>query len=305
MSELPPLSWGKCFPENICEIPAVLDQLHAAGVRRISLESPSLKHCGKDKAFRDVLLRETAARNMLLHDTHAPFGAMESLGYPVPGKGEIATNSVRNAIEMASILGIQTLTVHLARTRLVGPYAPEGILYLSENLPAARERILRQLDVLVPLAEKNKVVIALENLFLPSSTAAFLATVVPEINSPYLGYCYDAGHALLLENQPGKRTEDLIDWVRNGWSDDKVILQPDQLDIMLPHVVTCHLHDNHGLNDEHLLPGNGAADWTKIVDRLKTAPRLISLQTELIHHVADSDPLEDQIAVYAKIGLKL
>ena len=38
----------------------------------------------------------------------------------------------------------------------------------------------------------------------------------------------------------------------------------DVLDRMLPHIVNCHLHDNDGTDDQHLLPGDGTLDWTAV-----------------------------------------
>ena len=34
------------------------------------------------------------------------------------------------------------------------------------------------------------------------------------------------------------------------------------------HLITLHLHDNHGEQDEHLLPGRGNIDWDGVVKAL-------------------------------------
>jgi sugar phosphate isomerase/epimerase len=51
---------------------------------------------------------------------------------------------------------------------------------------------------------------------------------------------------------------------------------------MLPSVTTCHLHDNNGLWDEHVLPGRGNVDWPHVIGLLKKAPRLKCFQNEVI-----------------------
>jgi sugar phosphate isomerase/epimerase len=51
---------------------------------------------------------------------------------------------------------------------------------------------------------------------------------------------------------------------------------------MLPHVTTCHLHDNNGVHDQHLLPGRGTIDWGHVIGLLRTAPRLKCFQNEVI-----------------------
>ncbi len=55
----------------------------------------------------------------------------------------------------------------------------------------------------------------------------------------------------------------------------------DALGAPLPHIVTCHLHDNHGFEDEHLLPGDGTICWPRLLNRLQDgASRLKSVQNE-------------------------
>ena len=54
------------------------------------------------------------------------------------------------------------------------------------------------------------------------------------------------------------------------------------LEKMLPHIVNCHLHDNHGYIDEHINIGQGNIDWEKLIPVLKTAPRLKCVQCEVI-----------------------
>jgi sugar phosphate isomerase/epimerase len=35
----------------------------------------------------------------------------------------------------------------------------------------------------------------------------------------------------------------------------------DAIETCSGHVITTHLHDNRGRNDDHLVPGKGAIDW--------------------------------------------
>ena len=153
----------------------------------------------------------------------------------------------------------------------------------------------------MPEAERCHVMIALDNQFLPSSTALFLTSVIKEMHHPSIGLNYDSGHALLLERQTGKKPSDIAEWIRIGWSDDTVEFQPDQLDEMLGNVITAHLHDNHGINDEHLMPGNGIANWPHIIKRLEAAPRLISLQSEVSAKCYLEDP-GCQVRAFQNVG---
>src|SRR5438445_398373 len=50
---------------------------------------------------------------------------------------------------------------------------------------------------------------------------------------------------------------------------------------MLPRLIHTHLHDNHGIRDEHLVPGEGIVDWPALLGVLRrggyTGARLLEL----------------------------
>lgn len=281
MNELPTITCNY-GPAKIEEIPARLENMAATGIKRILLEAKQLMTAIDDPAYRRVLLHETEVNGMKLFDAHALHGVIDSFGSPIPGAHEHLLEVARKTLNGAADLGIRTVTFHTARTRLINDYAPASGAIADVDLDGARSRIMRQLEIVVPEAEKLGVMIAVENLFLPSSAADFIAPIVREFNHPNLGLNYDSGHALLLEKMPGKNPAQIAEWIQIGWADSKVTLQDDQLDAMLDQVVTAHLHDNMGIDDEHLLPGDGAANWPHIIERLRRAPRLISLQSEVL-----------------------
>ena len=51
---------------------------------------------------------------------------------------------------------------------------------------------------------------------------------------------------------------------------------------MLPHIVTCHIHDNNGQYDYHQNIGSGTINWQEISTLLKQAPRLKAIQSEVL-----------------------
>ena len=98
-------------------------------------------------------------------------------------------------------------------------------------------------------------------------------------HSSNLGLCYDSGHGNLTEKGvqfPEESTVPLI-WKELG---DPVKWEESLPEKFAPWMVNCHLHDNNGLNDEHLYPGNGSVDWDRIRNILRNAPRLQSIQNE-------------------------
>ena len=262
-------------------IPARMDDLASAGVKRVMLDADQLIRAADDPDFRHSLQNSLRNSGLVLFDVHAPCEPQASFGYPAPEADGVFFATAQKALETAAELGVRTVTFHTARTRRVGGMVDDYGVFEKADLERARSRILFQLEKVLPEVEKLGLLIALENLFLPSSTAAFLVSVMRGFSHPNLGLNYDSGHALLLEKQPGKKPEDIAEWIRIGWDDDLVEFQEDQLDAMLPYVITGHFHDNHGKNDEHLPPGQGIADWKRILERLRRAPRLVSLQSEV------------------------
>lgn len=274
---LPPLSLN-LSPADKTMLNICISLCSALGVRRMSIDAACLQKLGDDPEFREALVKSADAHHVEFADAHAPHGLGDSLGTPLDldRSTEVMLKSLRTAADV----GVKILTMHTSRVRLVGQFAPESGPIPHADLDAAVERTLRQLDVLIPEAEKLGIVIAIENLFLPSTTAAHLKRILDKARHANLGLCYDSGHALIVEQLPGKTPDMIAGWIACGWENDTVDFQTDQLDIMLPDVVTTHFHDNHGAGDEHLLPGEGVADWARIAERIRRAPRLMSVQSE-------------------------
>ncbi len=104
---------------------------------------------------------------------------------------------------------------------------------------------IEDLEPIVEMAARVGVVIALENIMTPLSTAIDLARIVDHFASPHLKACLDVGHANVNEHVFGAVT-------RLG-----------------ERIASVHVHDNHGESDEHLLPGDGTIDWDTTVDALR------------------------------------
>jgi sugar phosphate isomerase/epimerase len=48
------------------------------------------------------------------------------------------------------------------------------------------------------------------------------------------------------------------------------------------------VHDNHGMKDEHLWPGEGTIDWKRAMELLRSAPQVPALVLEV-----EGDPRGD------------
>ena len=143
-------------------------------------------------------------------------------------------------------LGCQTYVCH------------PGTAHHLDSRPASWELVRRALDELAPKAQSFGLTIALENL--PSGylgdNAEELLRFVDDYASPHVRICYDSGHAHMAA--------------------DAVSV----LKTLTPLVVTAHLHDNDGTEDQHLIPGHGTIDWKALQPFLTRCPGPLHVEAE-------------------------
>lgn len=116
---------------------------------------------------------------------------------------------------------------------------PIIVLHITKGAypPPITKNGLRIIQDLVNQAEGLGITMALENTRHP----AYLEYIFSNIQSPNLGFCYDSSHDFLPEQSRGRELA--------KWGD---------------LLVTTHLADNNGINDDHLLPGKGTIDWQAV-----------------------------------------
>jgi len=153
-------------------------------------------------------------------------------------------------LEELSEVGILSYTVHTGSHHTFfdgGKKLPSNFWFRLEHA----------LNVLLPVAEKHDITLAVENIFEPFDVLDETVSLVESYHHPKLGLCFDAGHANI--NPAGLSSV---------------------FERMKANIVTCHLHDNDGTKDTHSAPGHGNIDWTTLVPKLLKLPRLIHLETE-------------------------
>lgn len=132
------------------------------------------------------------------------------------------------ALDAASRLGCAVGVLHLGIPR--GQPADAG----DNDLGSVK----RSLETLVERAGASGVRLALEVMPNDLSTPeALLALLDGDLGRAGTGICLDVGHAHLLGGAP------------------------DAAELLSGHVVTTHLHDNRGRDDDHLVPFDGSVDW--------------------------------------------
>lgn len=109
---------------------------------------------------------------------------------------------------------------------------------------------------LLSRAAGQNCLLALENIF--DHQPEPLASLLDELDSPWLGHCFDVGHWQLFSRIP------LAEWFQ-------------RLGRRMLHL---HLHDNHGAADEHLPVGSGSIDFAELFRLVKALPQRPSMTCE-------------------------
>ena len=161
-------------------------------------------------------------------------------------KDELARVLCPAAIRACGQLGVPWMVLH--PDVFPGPFD-------KAHRQAIREGNIAFFSSLLPECEKNKVGIAIENIFdkagrhgdrnCPRFYAAVpdeLCHLVDTLDHPLIGACWDTGHARLMG-----------------------LDSPVCIPILGHRLKALHIQENDGLNDDHMLPyvnGNAGVNWT-------------------------------------------
>lgn len=144
------------------------------------------------------------------------------------------TEGMRRCFAAGKILGVRYLVVHPINLTEEGKALEDEEAFIRKNKAA--------LPPLLAWAEEYGITVLTENL--PWSAGKYprvCARLVEEMAHPRFGWCYDTGHANIID------------------------LRPSALAGLVPPL-SLHLQDNHhGIwKDEHLMPGDGDVDFAEL-----------------------------------------
>ena len=159
---------------------------------------------------------------------HAP-NPKADLGSADPRERTCALDLMRRCLDVAETLA----------ARVVVSHDMAGASAANESADA---RYADALEALTPQAEASPARIGFENLppNYAGSSAADIARRIADTSPDAFGFVLDTGHALL----GNELHED-----SSAWTD---------------RLLSVHFHDSLGDQDDHLLPGRGAIDWTTV-----------------------------------------
>lgn len=176
---------------------------------------------------------EQLSEQQLQVSIHAPFFDLNP-GTHDPAIEMITRLRFNQTLDVAESLQAKLIVFHPGYDRW--RYDKQPDLWHEQNLifwPSLIER-----------AEKINCVLTLENIF--EETPETLSRLLDELDSPWLGHCFDVGHWNLFSETT------LQDWFSR----------------LGRHTRHIHLHDNWGKADEHLPIGQGNINFTTLFDQL-------------------------------------
>ena len=124
----------------------------------------------------------------------------------------------------------------------------------SGNTPPPSSQIgLKRFGRLVEVALKNEIKLAFENIERPD----YIVPLFERFTADEVGFCYDVGH-------------------RNCYTPQLNLLEQ-----FGDRLLAIHLHDNHGVFDEHCYPFCGTIDWNDEMDKIRKCDYKGSLALEV------------------------
>ena len=251
----------------------VMHEFAANGAENLVLCDFFLQKMFGDVSFGNKLTAEMEAEGLKFVDSHCVFGKYLDLNCPVKEARNEMILRHKLALQMISAMGVNTITIHVGNETAFPEYP------LEEQFDCIR----RSLDELLPAAEALGVTICIENIWFQLNTPERLLKLKSYFPTEALGFCYDAGHANLMDKGRNFPDSNPV----KAWKDKSPSWDDHILEKMLPYVVNCHLHDNNGISDQHRNIGNGTIDWDHIFPLLLKAPKLKVIQSEVIPLMAN------------------
>ena len=152
-----------------------------------------------------------------------------------------AMDEIKRALETAEHIPFRHMVVHLG----------ERYDSWSQRTMEFAETALEHLGA---FAKPLGVRVLVENLLSEPTTPEHLITILDLGHLDGIGVCLDLGHAHVS------------------------VGVAEAITVLGDRIVSMHVHDNHGMKDEHLWPGDGTIDWAAVresLQRLKTAPAAV------------------------------
>ena len=222
-------------------LPLHLSQIHEAEFTEIELYA-NRPHFPFEKKQKVVeIARGLQNTGLKVNSMHAPFyshftdalkGNWLSICSPEEPLRQKAVQWIKRSLKIADYINIDFLVIHFG-----GEEKEAKEIYFQQAAKSLRE--------LQAFIKGERITIALENITNSISSSERIINFLKDYDFSHIGICFDVGHSFLAGNL-------LPSFSRAAKS-----------------ILTCHIHDNSGQADEHLVPFAGAIEWSSFLTKLR------------------------------------
>ncbi len=259
----------------------LLTQIHAAGFPSIEIFANRSHFDYATKEEVRMIAQALTDNHLQLASLHAPTSRDVNVnregGSPL-SVAEVervrrieAMDELKRVIDVAEDLPFSRLILHMGGSREAAD-------------PRKRDAAFSSLEHLVLHAKHVGVTICVENTTSEMGAPAYLRSFVDETRLTGLRVNFDIGHAHLADGPEDERIANSFEPLKNL-------------------IASAHIHDNHGVKDEHLPPYDGTIDWPTAIALLKTTTggAALPLTLELKEKSGpDAPSLPEQLTAGAK-----
>ena len=215
------------------------------------------------------------------YQAHAPF---PSYLYNEPEYNDVLIKMLKNTIRGCDYIGCRNLIVHPFFTNYANRLDPKTEWDVN----------IERYSALIPVAKEYGVTVCLENMFTsyrgkimasvcanPEDACRYIDTLNGIAGEKTFGFCLDTGHLLLVGGDIKNAMVKLGD-----------------------RICAFHVHDNNGINDQHLAPYMGVQDWDAFVEGLKAIgyDKTMSFETFNVWNVVDKELCPTMLKYIAQAG---
>jgi len=268
------LSTHVCLSQRLH--PGLLDAAAHAGAQGVEIFAARQHFDYTSREHVAELAAWFASNSVQPFSMHAPLFPDREMGragapgvnvlHPEKSRRIDAMDEIKRALEAAERIPFQNLVLHLGeRTDTWSPRTIELALTALEHLGA--------------FAHPLGVRLLVENLVSEATTPDHLVLILEMGHLESVGVCLDLGHAHI---GPGVN---------------------DAIASLGKRIVSLHVHDNHGVKDEHLWPGEGTIDWPAAAAALKALPTppAAVLELAVLHGDVPADFTDRVSAAFARL----
>ncbi len=220
-------------------LPTILPRIRESGLRLIEVSAFTAHFDYKDLDLVQKTGDDMHKLGLRAISMHSPYSKEIDVTMlnEVDRKHSVA--EIEIAIDALAILGGTKLVVH------AGSEAEEA----NGQIPKRLSQSLRSLTEIYNYCQKRDIKLVIENMLghLVGGRIQELQWILSRLPRQNVGVCLDSGHSFLAKN--------LLKAVRT----------------FAPNLSLVHAHDNKGIYDDHLPPGEGKIDWPKFLDALAAA----------------------------------